>query len=257
MSTKKNWPDYIFTLIFPFIGFPWDVDWAFSPYIISHQALTFHNFRQGKKEGKIIFDFSLLLQSLSENLMERLGGLMLHNFLSQETFQTIDHHFSVFFLPRKFVTWCVTLVLTWWRRMLMIQSINDKIALQLILRITGIPNHQKDGETEVWLWFISQSAMDHFYSYSCLQRICIPSSYNRNGCTIYPPYPYYYYPQLKGLYDVVRLLLSEWQMKMLCVFLIRYHHSFFFTEFGLTVLYGGDFTHTQTWQYFAHWGRLG
>ena len=32
----------IFTLIFPFIGFPWDVDWAFSPYIISHhESLNF------------------------------------------------------------------------------------------------------------------------------------------------------------------------------------------------------------------------
>ena len=122
--------------------------------------------------------------------------------------------------------------------------------LMTFLRCKGLGEWRFDCNSSVSLWIISILAPR--VRSTTFRRICIPSSYNRNGCTIYPPYPYYYYPQLKGLYDVVRLLLSEWQMKMLCVFLIRYHHSFFFTEFGLTVLYGGDFTHTQTWQYFAH-----
>ena len=39
---KRTGRTTIFTLIFPFIGFPWDVDWAFSPYIISHhESLNF------------------------------------------------------------------------------------------------------------------------------------------------------------------------------------------------------------------------
>ena len=59
------------------------------------KALTFHNsVLRRKQEGKSsgILDACLTFhfcRSFFPNL-ERLGGLMLHNFLSQQTFQTID-----------------------------------------------------------------------------------------------------------------------------------------------------------------------